>query len=139
MTVMSRPVHRTVDASVWDLLHSALRGLADAQAATTAEQRYADAHVAALRAAAAVLADRTRSNRGRPRSVWFLVSRVAPDLAEWCAFFAAGAGRRAAAEAGIRGSVTSREADDLLRDARAFCQVVIDRLGVNCQVPLDVR
>jgi len=139
MTVMSRPAHRAVDASVWDLLHSALRSLAEAQAATTAEQRYADAHIAALRSAAAVLADRTRPNRGRPRSVWFLVSRVAPDLAEWCAFFASGASRRAAAEAGIRGSVTTREADDLLRDAQTFCRVVIDRLGVDCQVPLDVR
>ena len=69
--------------------------------------------------------------------MWSLVPTVAPELAEWCAFFAAGAGKRAAAEAGIRGSVTAREADDLLRDARSFCRVVMDRLGAECQVPLE--
>src|SRR5690606_34012658 len=94
---------------------------------------YATAHLAALRAAAAVLAARARpvpGRRGRPTSVWALLAKVAPELAEWAEFFAAGAAKRAAAEAGIRNAVTTREADDLLRDAGRFLVVVESTLGV---------
>jgi hypothetical protein len=55
---------------------------------------------------------------------------VAPELSEWAAFFAAGAPRRAAAEAGRLGAVTTREADDLLRDAATFTALVADLLGM---------
>src|SRR5512133_3856285 len=74
--------------------------LAEAAAATTAHERYAAAHRAALRATAALLATRTRPvDRRRPqRNAWVLLAQVAPELAEWAAFFAAGAGKRAAAE-----------------------------------------
>src|ERR1700733_927238 len=44
-----------------------------------------------------------RGSEGRPRkpqSVWELLPRVEPALCEWAAFFAAGASKRAAAEAG---------------------------------------
>ena len=56
-----------------------------------------------------------RRNR-RPRNAWVLLTEVAPELAEWAAFFAAGARKRAAAEAGIESAVTARDADDLVRD-----------------------
>ena len=87
-----------------ELLRLSARGLADAAVATTAAERYAAAHLAALRAAAAVLAARARpaGARRRPASVWVLLPAVAPELAEWSAFFAAGATKRAAAEAGLR-------------------------------------
>ncbi|MCW2585510.1 MAG: hypothetical protein JWN55_1026, partial [Frankiales bacterium] len=55
---------------------------------------------------------------------WVLLAQVAPELTEWAQFFAAGAQKRAAAEAGLRGVVTPREADDLLRDAESFLSVV---------------
>jgi len=45
-------------------------------------------------------------------------------LGEWAGFFAAGAGKRAAAEAGILGSVSAREADDLIREVATFCRLV---------------
>jgi hypothetical protein len=45
-------------------------------------------------------------------------------MQEWAAFFAAGAGKRAAAEAGLRRSVSERDADDLVRDAATFLAVV---------------
>jgi hypothetical protein len=93
----------------------------------TSEARATEAHLAALRAAAAVLACRTSpavESRTRPRSVWVLLAQVAPELTEWAQFFAAGAAKRAAAEAGLPGVVSQREADDLLRDAGAFVQVV---------------
>ncbi len=113
------------------LLTQARRALAEAEAAPDPRSRYATAHLAALRAAAAVLAARTRpeSGRRRPRSAWVLLGQVAPELAEWAAFFAAGAGKRAAAEAGLSRAVTEREADDLLRDAGAFLAVVAGCLG----------
>ncbi len=113
------------------LLTQAHRALAEAGGSADPRHRYATAHLAALRAAAAVLAARTRpeSGRRRPRSAWVLLGQVTPELAEWAAFFAAGASKRAAAEAGLSRAVTEREADDLLRDAGAFLTVVAGCLG----------
>jgi len=117
------------------LLRLARRGLLEAISAGTPAERYATSHLAALRAAAAVLACRARpatsSRRPRPTSAWVLLTAVAPELGEWAAFFAAGAGKRAAAEAGMAGAVTAREADDLLRDAESFLLVVETTLGVH--------
>src|SRR4051794_11917382 len=62
--------------------------------------------------------------RRRPRSAWVLLGQVAPELEEWATFFAAGAAKRAAAEAGLSRAVTEREADDLVRDVGAFLAVV---------------
>jgi hypothetical protein len=106
-------------------------GLDAARLAAAPAERYVAAHLSALRAAAAVLAV-----RGRPRrtsgalNVWQVLPRVAPELAEWAAFFAASATRRAALEAGRTSVVTAREADDLLRDAERFGDVVAELLGV---------
>jgi hypothetical protein len=118
-----------------DLLAGAARELLAALSATEAAPRYAHAHLAALRAAAAVLAARARPRRrgGGVRSVWVLLAEVAPELGEWAGFFAAGAGKRAAAEAGLPGAVTEREADDLLRDAQTFLALVARRLGAPVQ------
>ena len=73
-----------------------------------------------------MLAARTRPEpaRGRPRSAWVLLGQVTPELGEWATFFAAGAAKRAAAEAGLSHAVTEREADDLVRDVGAFLSVV---------------
>jgi SAV_6107-like HEPN len=113
------------------LLAQARRALAEAEGSADPRHRYATAHLSALRAAAAVLAARTRPEGGRrrPRSAWVLLGQVAPELGEWAAFFAAGAGKRAAAEAGLSRAVTEREADDLVRDAGAFLAVVAGCLG----------
>ena len=59
-----------------------------------------------------------------------LLAEIAPELAEWAAFFSAGAGKRAAAEAGSSRAVTEREADDLVRDADRFLAVVEQSLGL---------
>ena len=122
-----------IRTSVVDLLRHARHGLAEADAARSPNERYAAAHLSALRAAAAVIAARatptpTPSRRAKPLSAWVLLAGLAPDLAEWAAFFASGAGKRANAEAGIAGSVTPREADDLLRDAETFLAVVETKL-----------
>jgi SAV_6107-like HEPN len=123
-----------------ELLSAARRGLVEASSTTVPTERYAAAHLSALRCAAAVLAARARPEdravRSRPRSAWTLLPSVAPELAEWAAFFAAGAGKRAAAEAGLSRSVHSREADDLLRDAQTFLALVETTLGLPHQETL---
>ena len=113
----------------------ARRGLREAATLALPAERYATAHLAALRGAAAVLAARTRPTdprlrRRRPTSAWVLLTEVAPELGEWAAFFAAGAAKRAAAEAGVTRAVTSREADDLLRDAATFLALVETTRGL---------
>jgi hypothetical protein len=131
-----------VPAQSRDLLAGSARELLAAGAADDPETRYARAHLAALRASAAVLAARAGARPGQPRrsarvrSAWVLLAEVAPELAEWAAFFAAGAGKRAAAEAGLRGVVTAREADDLVREAEAFLALVARALGVAHQPAL---
>jgi hypothetical protein len=112
-------------------LARAREALAEAATATAAGPRYAAAHVAALRATAALLAVRTRpASRRRQRNAWTLLAQVAPEMEEWAVFFAAGAGKRAAAEAGLSRAVTTREADDLLRDSGRFLALVERMLGV---------
>ncbi|MGY1638012.1 SAV_6107 family HEPN domain-containing protein [Geodermatophilus sp. SYSU D00742] len=125
------PLPPPLPAAAVQLLDQASRALDEAAASSDPRQRYATAHLGALRAAAAVLAARTRPEGGRrrPRSAWVLLGQVAPELGEWATFFAAGAAKRAAAEAGLSRAVTEREADDLVRDVRAFLAVVENSLG----------
>ncbi len=112
-----------------DLLAQAQHGLDEAAAMETANERFATAHLAALRTAAAVLAVRGRpesSERRRRsiRSAWEVLPEAAPELAEWSVLFASGARKRARAEAGIQGAATWREADDLVRDTGVFLRLV---------------
>lgn len=119
-------------------LRRAYQALAQAHRTSDHLARYASAHVAALRAAAAVLAAGVAvggSTRGRQqRNAWVLLAQRAPELAEWAALFAAGAAKRSAAEAGLSRSVSVREADDLLRAAEEFCELVESMLGVPRQL-----
>jgi hypothetical protein len=125
------------------LLQSARQGLAEAAEEVGAGSRYVAAHLAALRAAAAIVAARpdagTGARRKAPKSVWELLPRVEPALSEWAAFFAAGARKRAAAEAGLARAVSAAEADDLLRDAETFLSLAEDALGVTVQPVLPLR
>jgi hypothetical protein len=125
------PVPRRAAAppAALDLLTQAHLGLQEAAGLDAPHERYATAHLAALRTAAAVLAvraqpERTARRRHRIRSAWEVLPEVAPELAEWSVLFAAGAERRARAEAGIPGAATARDADDLLRDAGLFLRLV---------------
>jgi hypothetical protein len=115
-------------------LERAADSLREAITAASPPERYACAHVSALRATAALLAARAQpvppSRRSRQKNAWVLLAEVAPELSEWAAFFAAGAGKRAAAESGSRRAVTEREADDLVRDADRFLALVETSLGL---------
>ncbi|MBM0128223.1 SAV_6107 family HEPN domain-containing protein [Pimelobacter simplex] len=126
-------------ATTHNYLIRSAESLSEAVAARDVATRYACAHVAALRAAAALLAARARPETGRrraQRNAWVLLTEVAPELAEWAAFFAAGAAKRAAAEAGSTRAATEREADDLVRDADRFLALVEQALGLTPHVPL---
>jgi hypothetical protein len=137
----SRP--RRVAPSAMALLESARHGLVAAESEASAGARYVSAHLAALRAAAAIVAARAEpgatTRRRRPLSVWELLPKVEPALSEWAAFFAAGAAKRAAAEAGLPRAVSPREADDLLRDAEMFVSLAENALGVPGQPLLPLR
>ena len=127
-----------------DLLDRSRASLLQACRTGDAGERYVEAHLGALRAAAALLAARSlptgsgspgtgrairaSTTRSRPRSVWELLPRVAPERIEWAAVFAASARRRAAIERG--GRITARESDDLLRQAETFLELVQDLLGL---------
>lgn len=108
------------------LLAQGRASLVEARAAGHPGERYAAAHLAALRCAAAVVALRARPDgaRRRPTNAWVLLEGVAPEFGEWAHYFAAGAARRAAVEAGAVRSVTARDADDLLRAAEEFASLV---------------
>ena len=125
----------SLPATTHSYLARAAESLRDAVVAPDVPTRYACAHVAALRAAAALLAARARpagtAGRRRPqKNAWVLLAEVTPELTEWATFFAAGAAKRAAAEAGSTRAVTEREADDLVRDADRFLAVVEQTLGL---------
>lgn len=111
--------------TVVQLLGAARDELRSAQAADEPAERFRSAHLGALRAAAAVLALRARSKRAsRPTDAWTLLASVAPEYGEWAAFFAAHSATRSAVEAGVRGRVSQRDADDMVRQADLFLALV---------------
>jgi hypothetical protein len=117
-----------VPAASFAYLERSARALSEAITVGDVGLRYAHAHMAALRATAAMLAARARPDlqprRRRPqRNAWVLLAEVAPELAEWAAFFSQGAAKRAAAASGARGAVTEREAD-------RFLAIVEESLGL---------
>ena len=116
---------RPVPQAARDLLSDAGRGLGRAIRADEPADRYSIAHLSALRAAAALLATRARPGvRGNRGNAWTLLARMAPELGEWAAFFAAGSAKRQAADAGITRLVSAREADDMVRQASAFVDLI---------------
>ncbi|MEV4948322.1 SAV_6107 family HEPN domain-containing protein [Streptomyces sp. NPDC053755] len=134
----------TAPPAALDLLAKAHAGLDEATASAEPNERYATAHLAALRTAAAVLAARGRPEadprgRRRIRSTWEVLPEIAPELTEWSALFASGAERRARAEAGIAGAASRREADDLIRDAAMFLRLVERLLALQPVLPRQPR
>lgn len=112
--------------AVAGLLESAVRDLSDASASPDAGERYVHAHLAALRAAAALVVVRSGQERlprrARLRSVWELLAVTVPEFAGQARSFAAGAHKREAAGAGLPHAVTSQEADVLLGEAKTLLE-----------------
>jgi len=118
--------HSAAPESALALLAQAESDLAAAATEESSAERFAAAYLAALRTAAALLALRGRPHRARsrPMSVWTLLSSVAPELREWAAFFASCSATRASVQAGITRAVSARSADDLVRQAGQFFDLV---------------
>jgi hypothetical protein len=95
--------------------------------------RYLAAHLAAMRTAVTVLAVMARPRRSGggsgPADVWQVLARTAPEYGEWAAFFAAGRQKWLLVQSGAYALVSEREADDLLRDAGDFYDLVSRRLA----------
>jgi predicted DNA-binding transcriptional regulator YafY len=108
------------------LLREAQCGLRAAEAEEEPAERFTQAYLSALRAAAAMLAHRGRPHRGhaRPTSVWTLLTSSAPELREWAAYFAACSSTRAAVQAGRVRLVSARSADELDRQSAQFIGLI---------------
>lgn len=101
-----------------DLFALARRGLETAQTLDGPLRQYAAIHLAAMRAAAAVVAARKRpehrlGRRARIRGTWDVLPEVAPEFAEFAAYFDRTTIKRVRAEAGIAGAVDIHELEDL--------------------------
>ena len=84
-------------------------------------EQLSHAHLAALRAGAAVVAARgTPSGRRAPRTVWSMLGVVAPELGSWSTYFAEAAGLRSAAEAGRFDLVGPARAEEAVCAAEDF-------------------
>lgn len=130
-----------MSATVRAHLADARTYLASAGTARTPAERYVAAHLAALRAAAAVLAARPRpmdGRRRRLRSAWELLPEAEPRLAEWAVYFAESATKRAAAEAGMVRVVSAADAEELTADAETFVGLVEQILGLPGQSALSI-
>jgi len=116
--------------SVLDLLARSDAELVAARLGGPSEQ-FVHAHLAALRAGAALLAVTGRPT-GRPvlRTVWEMVASVEPDLAGWTAWFADGAALRAAVESG-RAEVDDERAERTLAVAEDFQEAVRRLLSLD--------
>ncbi|QCB93902.1 SAV_6107 family HEPN domain-containing protein [Cellulomonas shaoxiangyii] len=117
-----------------DLLARADAELLAAQFSGEPWEMFSHAHLAALRAGAAVVAARGRpSGRGAPRTVWGMLDAVAPELHAHSALFAQSAALRSAVDAGrfelvsdARAERALCAAEDLVDAARAL---LADRAG----------
>ncbi len=128
--------HPPIASTTLDLVDRSRASLLSACQATDTAERYVEAHLSALRAAAALIAARsTRSRPSRPRSVWDVLPSIAPELTEWAIFYAASATRRAVIERGGH-HVPARDADDLLRQSEIFLDIITEALGIPRPRPL---
>lgn len=126
MTTTRSPVPQAAT----ELLARSDAELVAATLASGADETLLHAHLAALRAGAALVQARGRpGGRPAPRTVWDMVAVLAPELAGWAAFFADNATARAAVEAGRADAVDDARADRVLAAAEDFQDAVRAELG----------
>lgn len=127
VTTMRPPSGRSAPA----LVEQARGMLRESERQADPAERFRLAHLAALRGAAALFAERGRPvGRRRLVSAWVLVDAVAPELSEWSVYFAGTAGKRESVEAGARSVVSDRDATDQLHAADQFLLLVERSLGL---------
>ena len=120
-------------ASVESLLSQAKTTWAEAVLEPRAAEKYRSAHLAALRAAAAVLALRARPAAAGPPPADQRLGAARGGRARNCPngppTSPTAPARRAAIEAGVTSVVSERDADDLLRAAGEFIAIVERMVG----------
>ena len=95
-------------------------------------EKFSHAHLAALRAGAALVAARGRpTGRGAPRTVWGMLDVVAPELHLLSALFAQSATLRSAVDAGRLALVTAAPAQRALCAAEDLVDAVRDALAAD--------
>ncbi|MBT0995819.1 colicin transporter [Cellulomonas sp. DKR-3] len=123
-----------------ELLARADAELLAAQYSAEPWERFSHAHLAGLRAAAAVVARRgAPGGRGAPRTVWGMVDAVAPELADLAAFFADGAALRSAVDAGRFDRVTEERAERTLCLAEDLVDAAHALVAAEEPVPFVAR
>jgi len=123
-----------VPDSALDLLARSDAEVVAATLASAPDETLLHAHLAALRAGAALVQVRGRpGGRPAPRTVWDMVAVLAPELAAWAAFFADNAGTRSAVEAGRGDLVDARRAERALAAAEDFQTAVRAVIGAGVQ------
>ncbi|WP_456786409.1 SAV_6107 family HEPN domain-containing protein [Cellulomonas sp. P5_C5] len=116
-----------VPARVVELLGRADAELMAAQFSPEPWEQLSHAHLAALRAGAAVVAARgAPSGRRAPRTVWSMLGVVAPELGSWSTYFAEAAALRAAVDAGRFELVGPARAEEAVCAAEDFVDAVRD-------------
>lgn len=110
-----------VDSRAHELLARADGELLAAQFSPEAWEQFSHAHLAALRAGAAVIAARGRpGGRRAPRTVWEMLVLVAPELAGWAEYFAGSAALRSSVDAGRFDAVSPERAEQAVSAAEDF-------------------
>lgn len=115
-------------SSIRSELGRARATLVAAELADRPSERYLAAQLAVGQVASVVISARADPARPQRRNLWRVVIDIAPELGEWAGYFHALQGKGDAVRAGATAIVTSREADDLIRDAYAFADLVERRL-----------
>ena len=127
----ARPPVAPVSSATAELLARSDAELVAATLASDAGEILVHAHLAALRAGAALVQARGRpGGRPAPRSVWDMVGVLAPGLARWASFFADNAATRAAVESGRGHVVAPERAEQTLAAAEDFQDAVRAELGL---------
>jgi hypothetical protein len=128
MSATSRP---SLPAAALELLAKSDAELVAATLASEPADRLWHAHMAALRAGAALLHATGRPARRGVRTVWDMVAVAEPELAGRAAFFADNAAARSAVEAGRRHVVDEDRAERAVAEAEDFHAAVRARLGLT--------
>lgn len=111
-------------ADIRSELNRARATLVAAELADRPAERYLAAQHAAGQVAAVVIGTRGAPPRPSRRNLWSVVVEIAPEMGEWAGYFHALQGKRDVVRAGAISLVSSREADDLIRDAYTFADLV---------------
>ncbi len=117
------PRRRTGESGASRILDRADQFLARAGGSPAPADQYREIYHAALRGAAALLAERETGVRRPTRNAWLRLAKAAPGYAEWVAYFTAVSGVVAALETTAR-SVSAEEVAVLHARVQTFLNSV---------------